>query len=484
MIAPPEGQALMEKRNGYLEIARADPGYRPVVERVRDFDVIEERFTEDAVRRQALRCMDCGTPFCCASGCPIRNLIPEFNEMVAEGRWRDALELLLANSSMPEFTAAICPAPCEESCVLAINDQPVSIRQIEREIIETGFERGWIAPMPPEERNGFKVAVVGSGPAGLAVAQKLNRLGCTVTIYEAERAAGGLLRYGIPDYKLPKWMLERRIDLMRSEGVIFETGTRIGADISRDYLLRKYDAVCLTGGARRPRDLDVPGRELDGIHFAMDYLTRQNRLLAGEDSAGAAISAAGKRVVVIGGGDTGSDCIGTALRQGALDVCQLEIMPRPPERALSPAVWPAWPNVLRESSSQSEGCTRRWSVATQAFVGDDDGAVRQLDCVELDWDFAGDRPSFRECVGSEFSIEAELVLLAMGFLGPDDGDLQGFEGLERDSRGNVWTDGRHMTRIAGIFCAGDMQSGQSLVVRAMDDGRRAALDILDYLINI
>ena len=471
----------MEKRNGYLEIERADPGYRPVAERLQDFEPIEERFTADAVCRQARRCMDCGTPFCCGVGCPIRNLIPEFNEMVADGRWRDALGLLLANSSMPEFTAAICPAPCEESCVLAINDDPVSIRQIEREIIETGFARGWVVPQPPAERNDCKVAVVGSGPAGLAVAQELNRRGCTVTVYEAERAPGGLLRYGIPDYKLPKWMLDRRIELMRSEGVLFETGTRIGIDISRDYLLRKYDAVCLSGGARRPRDLDVPGRDLEGVHFAMEFLSCQNRLLAGEELVGLAISAAGKRVVVIGGGDTGSDCIGTALRQGALSVTQLEIMPKPPERSLAPLVWPAWPNILRESSSQAEGCTRRWSVATKAFGGDGAGRVARIDCVGVDWDFAGDRPSFSEASGSEFTVEAELVLLAMGFLGPEDADLHGFDGLERDCRGNVWTDGRHMTRMAGVFCVGDMQSGQSLVVRAMDDGRRAALDIFDYL---
>lgn len=472
---------MMQNKDGYLEVARADPGYRPVAERVADFKVIEKRTSADDIAAQARRCMDCGTPFCCGTGCPIRHLIPEFNEMLAEGRWRDALALLTENSSFPEFTAAICPAPCEESCVLNINDDPVSIRQIEREVIETGFERGWVEPQPPKTRSGRKVAVVGSGPAGLAAAQRLNRGGCEVVVFEQQQSIGGLLRYGIPDYKLPKWMIDRRIDLMRREGVVFESGTTIGRDISCRYLRSKFDAICLTGGARAPRDLQVSGRELNGVHFAMDFLVQQNKSIAGEALDGEPISAAGKRVVVIGGGDTGSDCIGTSLRQGAVSVHQLEIMPKPPRRNENDGVWPCWPNVLRESSSQAEGCERIWSVCTKAFAGNPLGGVERLNCVAVDWDCAGERPSFSERAGSEFELEAELVLLAMGFVGPLRSDLGDMLELKRDQRGNVWTDAAHMSSVPGVFAAGDMHSGQSLVVRAMADGQEAAGDILNYL---
>lgn len=471
----------MDINTGYLDIDRSDPGYRELEDRIKDYSMVEKRLSNKEIREQAHRCMDCGTPYCDTHGCPVKNLIPEFNEMLYQGHWREALNMLLENNSFPEFTAAICPAPCETSCILLINDDAVTIRQIEREIIENGFQRGLVKPMPPRERLGQSVAVVGSGPAGMAVAQKLNRAGASVIVFERAANVGGLLRYGIPDFKMDKQILERRLELMRAEGVVFEPNTAIGEDISTDYLIRKFDAICLAGGAREPRDLNVQGRELKGVHFAMEFLTQQNKIIANEPIDSELISAAGKRVVVIGGGDTGSDCIGTSVRQGAAKVYQLEIMPKPPADRNERNPWPEWPRVVRTSSSHEEGCERRWSVNTKRFIGDAEGSIRKLVCCRVEWKEGENGFFFEEVPNTEFEIEAELVLLAMGFSGPARNDVEKEIDFRRDQRGNIWTDSNHMTSVAGIFSAGDMREGQSLVVNAIFDGQEAAKDILKYL---
>ena len=472
----------MGETRGFLKYARREPDYRPVAERVADYRAVERQWPEDELCRQAARCMDCGTPFCHGCGCPLANVIPEFNDLAYRRRWNDALTIMLATNPFPEFTGRVCPAPCESSCTLDINSDPVTIRQIELAIGEKGFELGIMGPRPPAGRLARRVAVVGSGPAGLAAADALNKFGCQVTVYETAPKPGGILRYGIPDFKLEKWVVDRRAALMAEEGVRFETGVEIGRDVSYRFLQGRFDAVLLTGGARKPRDLNIPGRPLQGIHMAMPYLVQQNKRGAGELIEGEEISARGKAVVVIGGGDTGADCVGTAWRQGARHVLQMEIMPKPPETRDPATPWPLWPIKLRESSSHKEGGERRWSVNALEFVGDASGAVRQLKCVDVRWepDAAG-RLAPVNVAGTEFTVDAELALLAMGFVGPGPNRLVEELGMLTDERGFIRRDGNGMTSVRGVFVAGDMTQGPSLVVRAMADGRRAALGIMTFL---
>ena len=473
----------MGKERGFLEFRRKEPGYRPRDRRVRDNKAVELRLADLEIRQQAARCMDCGIPFCHGCGCPLSNLIPEFNEHAYRGRWREALDILLLRDPFPEFTGRICPAPCEASCVLDINDDAVTIRQIELAIIETGFEEGYIKPSPPRERRAECVAVVGSGPAGLVVADALNKAGYNVVVYENAAKPGGILRYGIPDFKLEKWVVDRRIQLMKDEGVSFETGVEVGTDVSHRYLETRFDAIVLSGGALKPRDLRVPGRDLKGIHFAMDYLVQQNRRLDGESfGPDEEITAAGKSVVVIGGGDTGSDCLGTAHRQGPKRVTQLEILPEPPLARSESTPWPMWPIVRRDTSSHKEGGERRWSATTEEFVGEN-GRVRQLRCAEVEWvkDRGDDQPVPRKKPGTDFTVDADLVLLAMGFVGPGRNSLLEKLGIELDRKGFVRRDDKGMTTHPGIFVAGDMTLGASLVVRAMADGKKTAEGVMEYL---
>ncbi len=475
---------LKDKERGFLHYRRRDLPHRPVEERLKDFRAVELPPEPDNVRCQAARCMDCGVPFChsAAGGCPLSNVMPEFNDFVYSGKWREALDILLSTNRFPEFTGRICPAPCESACVLGINDDPVTIRQIELAIIEQGWENGWITPEPPQRRREKKIAVLGSGPAGLACADMLNRAGFGVAVFETDRRPGGILRYGIPDFKLEKWVIDRRIELMRAEGIVFECDVEAGEDISQRYLSTRFNAIVIAGGAREPRDLTVPGRELKGIHQAMDFLTQQNRRIAGEPIAAQPLSAEGLHVVVIGGGDTGSDCIGTANRQGALSVTQLEILPEPPPLRAADTPWPLWPRKLRTSSSHEEGATRRWSVSTEAFSGDNAGHVSGLDCVEVEW-IRGPggrlKPEVKE--NSRFHIEAGLVLLAMGFTGPGGGTLIEQFDIERDERGFILRDSNWMTSSPGIFVCGDMTRGASLVVHAIADGMRCAENVEAFL---
>ncbi len=472
---------MRDRERGFMQVPRRDPGYRPVAERTRDYRAVEQRPTDDELHEQAARCMDCGVPFCHAKGCPVRNLIPEFNDLAYHNQWEDALALLLAGGCFPEFTGRICPAPCEGACVLGINADPVAIRQVELAIIEKAFERGYIQPQPPAVRRPERVAVIGSGPAGLAVAQVLNRRGYPVVVYENGLKPGGILRYGIPDFKLEKWVIDRRLKLMQAEGVTFETGVEIGEDLSYRFLASRFAAVVLTGGARAPRDLRVPGRELAGIHFAMDFLTQQNMRLGGEPVAQAGeILATGKRVVVIGGGDTGADCVGTSWRQGARAVLQFEIMPKPPPERSPKTPWPQWPLMLRESSSHKEGGQRRWAVSTVAFEGEQ-GQVQRIRCVEVEWQESGGRPAYVDRPGSEFVSEADLVLLAMGFSGPGPQPLADELDLKLDERGFIQRAQGHMTSAPGVFVAGDMALGASLVVRAIRDGQESADEVDAWL---
>lgn len=472
----------MGKITGFMEYERREPKYRPVEERVKDFNPVELRPDDKEVGEQAARCMDCGTPFCFGTGCPLKNVIPEFNEHAYKGRWKEALDVLLSTDNFPEFTGRICPAVCEGSCVLGINQEPVTIRQIELEVIEKGFALGYLKPKAPAVRLDQRVAVIGSGPAGLVVADTLNHLGYGVVVYDSAERPGGILRYGIPEFKLAKWVIDRRVKLMEAEGVVFENQVRVGEDISYHYLKNRFDAVCLSGGAREARDLKVPGRELKGIHLAMDFLVQQNRRLGHEAMDPALdILATGKKVLVIGGGDTGADCVGTSIRQGAKQVTQIEILPKPPPSRAKETPWPMWPNMLRTSSSHKEGGQRLWSVATKCFEGS--GAVRAVKAIEVEWTPApaGGRPGMQEKPGTEFTIEADLVLLAMGFSGPGRNKLVEELGIQTDKTGNIARDPRNMTNIDGIFVAGDMTNGASLVVRAMADGRRAAAGIAAYL---
>lgn len=471
----------MAHPTGFIEFPRVDAGHRPVEERVRDWREIDLPLAPAVLHQQAARCMDCGIPFCHASGCPVKNRIPEFNDLVYRGRWREAADNLHSTNNFPEITGRVCPAPCEAACTLSINSQPVTIKHIEYQIAERAFREGWVRPLRPAYRTGKKVAVIGSGPAGLAAAQQLTRAGHEVVVFEKDDRLGGLLRYGIPDFKLEKHILDRRLEQMVAEGTKFEPGVAVGQDISGRYLRRMFDAICLCLGAGQPRPLDVPGRELAGIHYAMEYLTQQNRRVAGdpERPASLAIHARGKHVVVIGGGDTGSDCVGTAIRQGALSVTQLEILPRPPESHNPETPWPLWPRILRTSTSHEEGCTRRWSVLTKALSGQH-GRVTHLHGCEVDW-IPGPRGwEMKERPGTDFTLPADLVLLAMGFLHVvHDGLIEQLE-VECDRRGNVVTrDG--MTTQDGVFAAGDTVRGASLVVHAINDGRMVASAIDRWL---
>jgi len=433
--------------------------------------------------------MDCGVPFCQSAnsslGCAVANLIPEFNDQVYHGQWKDALKLLLDGGCFPEFTGRICPALCEASCVCGLNGDAVAIRQIELKIIEEGYRLGYMHPRIPKKRLGKRVAVIGSGPAGLATAHTLNQAGYSVKVYEADANPGGMLRYGIPDFKLEKWVVERRVDLMKAEGIEFEMGVEVGVDIAVCYLQKRFDAIVLCGGARGPRDLKIEGRELDGVEFAMDFLTQQNMRNGGEDVSGLKeISAKGKNVVVIGGGDTGSDCVGTSIRQGAKSVRQFEIMPKPSEERTPAAPWPLWPMTLRESSSHREGCERRWSVTTKSFVGKDE-VLTGLECADVEWvtdeQNPGGRPFPKDVEGSEFTVDAELVLLAMGFVSPGKLQLLSDLGIDLTERGFAKSNGDNTTAAEGVFVAGDVASGPSLVVRAIEDGKRAAGAVKQYL---
>ena len=463
----------MGKPTGFIEIHRSKPHARPIELRVLDWNEVYLPQPESDVREQGARCMDCGIPFC-HQGCPLGNLIPEWNDLVYRNRWQTAIERLHATNNFPEFTGRLCPAPCEGSCVLGINNDPVSIKNIEVSIVERAFEEGWIRAQPPSSRTGRSVAVVGSGPAGLAAADQLNRAGHLVTVFERDDRIGGLLRYGIPEFKLEKRWLDRRLALMAQEGIVFRAGLNIGVDVPVAALRRDFDAIVLCGGATAARDLPIPGRELEGIHFAVDYLTQQNRLCEGDSVPDAErISAAGKHVVIIGGGDTGADCLGTVHRQGAALVSQFELMPRPPDSRAADNPWPLWPTIFRTSSAHEEGGERVYSVSTERFTGAN-GRVSSLQAVRGEVVREGGRMRFVAQPDSAFEVKADLVLLAMGFVGPEKGSLLSDLGVKLTDRGNVWRDDNWMTTERGVFTAGDMQRGQSLIVWAIADGRSAA----------
>ena len=474
----------MGKPTGFKEIAPRDRSYAPVTERTRHYREFVIPLGEKETRQQGARCMDCGIPYC-HNGCPVNNLIPDWNDLVYQGDWRGALDALHATNNFPEFTGRICPAPCEAACTLNITDRPVTIKTIECAIVDKGWEEGWIEPRIAERRTGRSVAVVGSGPAGLACAQQLARAGHAVTIYEKNARLGGLLRYGIPDFKLGKHVIDRRMAQMRAEGVEFRPNTHVGETVAVDELLASHDAIVLAGGAEHPRDMDVPGRALDGVHFAMQFLTQQNKRNADEQIGdNRPLLAKGKRVVVIGGGDTGSDCVGTSIRQGALSVTQLEIMPKPPEAEDKALTWPDWPLRLRTSTSHLEGCERDWSVATKTFKGKN-GTVDALELVRIRWEQEPDgRMSMAEIPDSAFQIEADLVLLAMGFMHPRHEGMIESLGVELDGRGNVSADTEaYQTSREHVFTAGDMRRGQSLVVWAIREGRQCARAVDAYLMG-
>ena len=466
----------MGKVSGFMEYTREVAERRPPAERIKDWFEIYNPFPESKLRDQGARCMDCGVPFC-HNGCPLTNLIPDWNDFVYRGKWREAARQLHATNNFPEFTGRICPAPCEASCVLGINEPPVAIKQIEKAIVDRGFEEGYIRPEPAPVKTGKRVAVIGSGPAGLAAAQQMARAGHDVTVLEKNDRIGGLLRYGIPNFKMEKHLIDRRLEQMRGEGVKFQTGAHVGVSVAVEDLRKEFHAILLAGGAEQPRNLNVPGRELKGVHFAMEFLPQQNRRNEGDTVPGeTAILATGKRVVIIGGGDTGADCLGTSHRQGALSVTQFELLPKPPDDRSPATPWPLWPMQLRIESSHEEGGIRDWSVSTTHFTGDEQGRVRQLHGVRV-----GAPPKFEGIAGSEFTMDADLVLLAMGFLGPVKNGMIEQLGVTLDGRGNVATDDRHMSSVPGVFAAGDMRRGQSLVVWAIAEGRRAAAGIDAWL---
>jgi glutamate synthase (NADPH/NADH) small chain len=473
----------MGKPTGFIEIARKKQPTRPIVERTQDWREVYLPYTSEALQQQGARCMDCGIPFC-HQGCPLGNLIPDWNDLVYRDRWRAAFDRLLATNNFPEFTGRLCPAPCEGACVLGINSDPVTIKGIENAIIERAYEEGWIAARPPAQRTGKRVAVVGSGPAGLGAADQLNHAGHLVTVFEKSDRIGGLLRYGIPEFKLEKKFLDRRLAIMKAEGVVFRTSANIGHGVPARSLLRDFDAIVLAGGAGQPRDLPIPGRELRGVHFAMDYLTQQNRICEGETVAAAdLITAAGKHVIIIGGGDTGADCLGTTHRQGAASVHQFELLPKPPDARAEDNPWPLWPQIFRVSTAHEEGGERLYSVSTLRFDGTQDGAVRALQAVNVVPVRENGRTTFQPVPGSEFEIEADLVLLAMGFVGAEPGGVLAELSLKMTERGTVWRDDNWMTSVPGVFTAGDMQRGQSLIVWAIAEGRSCARGVDQYLMG-
>ena len=466
----------MGKTTGFMDYSRELAPRRPVTQRVNDWFEIYLDLPEEKLQGQGARCMDCGVPFC-QTGCPVSNLIPDWNDLVYRGRWKEAVRQLHATNNFPEFTGRICPAPCEASCVLGINQPPVTIKQNEKHIVERGFEEGWIHPDPPKIRTGKRVAIVGSGPAGLAAAQQLCRAGHAVVVYEKADRIGGLLRYGIPEFKLEKHIIDRRLEQMSAEGVKFVTNAEVGKGIPVDELRNSFDAIVLAGGAEQPRDLKIPGRELNGIHYAMEFLPQQNRRCHGDAiEAELEILAAGKRVVIIGGGDTGADCLGTVHRQKPVSVHQFEIMPKPPDERSPLTPWPLWPMQLRIEGAHEEGGVRDWSIATIKFTGSPDGRVQQLHGVRV-----GSAPKFEPIPGTEFTMDADLVLIAMGFLGPVRNGMIEQLGVELDQRGNVATDANYMSSVPGVFAAGDMRRGQSLVVWAISEGRKAAAGVDKYL---
>ena len=454
---------------GFLKVKRDTAKHRPASERVEDYRDVVIAHPDEHTCGQASRCMDCGTPFC-HWGCPVGNYIPEWNDLVFRGKWEKALDLLEATNNLPEITGRLCPAHCEYACVLGINDDPVTIRENELAIIEHGFNSGYIKPKIPKKRTGRRIAVVGSGPAGLTAADQLNKAGHEVTVFEKDEKSGGILRYGIPDFKLEKWVIDRRIGLLKREGIKFVTGVNVGFDYDLRKMKKDFDAICLAGGSRTPRDLLVEGRHLKGIHFAMDYLVQSNKRVAGEKIPGERlIDTKGKKVVIIGGGDTGADCVGVANRQGADRVVQIELLPQPSECRTGPYPWPKYPVLLKTSTSHEEGCERHWSISTKKFIGEG-GCIKSMSCAKM--------PS-----GADFEIEADLVILAMGFLHPDKkGPVEGLR-LELDRKGNVKTGDDYMTSLKGVFSAGDMRRGQSLVVWAISEGRRAAHCIDRYLMG-
>jgi glutamate synthase (NADPH/NADH) small chain len=474
----------MGKPTGFIEIKRKKHPTRPVSERLQDWHEVYLPYATADLASQGARCMDCGIPFC-HQGCPLGNLIPDWNDLVYRDRWRAAIDRLHSTNNFPEFTGKLCPAPCEGSCVLGINEDPVTIKSIEASIIEHAWNEGWVVPQAPEHRTWKKVAIVGSGPAGLAAADQLNRAGHSVTVFEKSDRIGGLLRYGIPEFKMEKRFLDRRLAIMEAEGIVFRPCVNVGVDLTAARLRRDFDAVLLAGGAEAPRDLRVPGRDLTGVHFAMEYLTLQNRRNEGDTIPDSEfISAEGKHVIIIGGGDTGADCLGTAHRQKAKSVHQFELMPMPPKERAATNPWPEWPQVFRVSSAHEEGGERLYSVNTQRFSGTADGRVKALHAVTVELSQQNGRTAFEPVAGSEFEIPADLVLLAMGFVGPEKGPLLGDLGVDLTQRGNVARDARWMTNVPGVFTAGDMQRGQSLIVWAIAEGRSAARAIDEHLMGV
>ncbi len=474
----------MKTNQGFKTIARELPSLRDPEQRKKDFQELYQPFPREKTQTQANRCMDCGIPFC-HNGCPLGNIIPEFNEAVQEEKWKLAYEILTSTNNFPEFTGRICPAPCEASCVLGIINSPVAIEHIEKTIMEVAFEEGYIKPNPPEFRTGKKVAIVGSGPSGLAAAAQLNKAGHSVVVFERADMPGGLLRYGIPDFKLDKRVLDRRIDLMQKDGIEFRCGIEIGVGVSALSLEEEFEAIVLCGGSTIPRDLNIPGRELKGVHFAMDFLEQNNKKVAGRPFANENITAKNKNVLVIGGGDTGSDCVGSSNRQGAKSVSQIELLLKPPVERDARNPWPLWPMILRTSSSHEEGCDRNWAVQTKRFLGNENGELNGVELVDIEWFLEGGRPSSKEIEGTNRIIPCELALLAIGFMHPAHKGVVEQLSLELDARGNVKTpnDRTYSTSRAKIFSAGDMRRGQSLVVWAISEGREAARQVDAFLMG-
>jgi glutamate synthase (NADPH/NADH) small chain len=472
----------MGQVDGFMKYNRENPKSRDTKDRIKDYKEIYTALDKDKLKQNAARCMDCGVPFC-HSGCPLGNNIPDFNDAVYQGRWEEAIQILSSTNNFPEFTGRICPAPCEASCVLSINNNPVSIEYIEKTIAETAFEKGYIKATPPKTRTGKRVAIVGSGPAGLAAAAQLNKAGHWVTVFERSDRIGGLLRYGIPDFKLEKTVIDRRVRLMEQEGIIFRTNAHVGVNISAQHLQKEFDAVVMCGGASAPRDLPIPGRNLKGVHFAMEFLPQQNKRVAGDRIFSGDILATNKNVLVIGGGDTGSDCVGTSNRQGAKGVTQIELLAKPPLKRSETNPWPLWPMVLMTSSSHEEGVNRQWAILTKEFLGDNNGRLTGLKMVEIKWGVnAQGKMGFEEIAGTERIIPCELALLAIGFVGAEKGGMVEELKLELDERGNIKSQ-NYMTSVEGVFSAGDVRRGQSLVVWAISEGREAARAVDTWLMG-